>query len=357
MPLQSSGAISLSQIQAEFGGSNPISLSEYYGAASGIPSSGTISMNQFYGKSAVQPFDFTFHTCNVKHWSRGPTRNECTNYYQSLPNYTNTSYFRVQSNGFQEYNFTAGTYNVELVGPRGGDNFAGKVGGHGAKISGQVYLNGWTTIVVGTRGGEYQYTAGGGGATMLWAGTYNSRTLKATAGGGGGGGNSGGNGKNAAYNSNSGVNGYGGAYTYGGTSGNGGGQSASNTSAGGWGVGGSGWSSAGRGYQYAYNGAGWQYSTPPGVLSGTSPYGGGPTNNNSAFDFSNSGSCRGAPGGWPGGGGGQCNGGGGGAGYSGGGGGGGGGGSYWGGLTSYGYSQATASDYLYDGGGYIRIWQ
>ena len=53
MPLQSSGAISLSQIQTEFGGSNPISLSEYYNAASGIPASGTISMNQFYGKSAA----------------------------------------------------------------------------------------------------------------------------------------------------------------------------------------------------------------------------------------------------------------------------------------------------------------
>ena len=52
MPLQTSGAISLANIQAEFGGSNPISLSEYYGAASGIPSSGAISLGNFYGKSA-----------------------------------------------------------------------------------------------------------------------------------------------------------------------------------------------------------------------------------------------------------------------------------------------------------------
>lgn len=52
MVLQSSGAISLFNIQTEFGGSNPISISEYYGAASGIPSSGTISFNNFYGKSA-----------------------------------------------------------------------------------------------------------------------------------------------------------------------------------------------------------------------------------------------------------------------------------------------------------------
>jgi hypothetical protein len=52
MVLQSSGAISLFNIQTEFGGSNPISISEYYGAASGIPSSGTITFNNFYGKSA-----------------------------------------------------------------------------------------------------------------------------------------------------------------------------------------------------------------------------------------------------------------------------------------------------------------
>lgn len=58
MALQSSGPISLSQIQSEFGGSNPISLSEYYrgGANVGswvtsVPSSGAISMSNFYGTS------------------------------------------------------------------------------------------------------------------------------------------------------------------------------------------------------------------------------------------------------------------------------------------------------------------
>ena len=54
MALQTSGAISLANIQSEFGGSNPISISEYYGAASGIPTSGTISFSNFYGASAVQ---------------------------------------------------------------------------------------------------------------------------------------------------------------------------------------------------------------------------------------------------------------------------------------------------------------
>lgn len=54
MALQTSGAISLDDIQTEFGGSNPISLSEYYGAAAGIPASGTISLSDFYGASASQ---------------------------------------------------------------------------------------------------------------------------------------------------------------------------------------------------------------------------------------------------------------------------------------------------------------
>lgn len=51
MTLQSSGAISLANVQTEFGGSNPISISEYYGDAYGVPSSGTISLSNFYGTS------------------------------------------------------------------------------------------------------------------------------------------------------------------------------------------------------------------------------------------------------------------------------------------------------------------
>lgn len=61
MALQSSGSISLSQIQSEFGGSNPIRLSEYYKDSSpklitdnsenaSVPNFGqSISLNDFYG--------------------------------------------------------------------------------------------------------------------------------------------------------------------------------------------------------------------------------------------------------------------------------------------------------------------
>ena len=58
MALQSSGAISLADIQTEFGGSNPIGINEYYGKDT-LPSSGTISMNQFYGTSDYSPDGLT----------------------------------------------------------------------------------------------------------------------------------------------------------------------------------------------------------------------------------------------------------------------------------------------------------
>lgn len=51
MTLQSSGAISLADVQTEFGGSNPIAISEYYGVGT-VPSSGVISLDDFYGESA-----------------------------------------------------------------------------------------------------------------------------------------------------------------------------------------------------------------------------------------------------------------------------------------------------------------
>ena len=48
--LPSSGPITMGQIRGEFGRGN--SLSGYYGAASGIPTSGRISFSDFYGKEA-----------------------------------------------------------------------------------------------------------------------------------------------------------------------------------------------------------------------------------------------------------------------------------------------------------------
>jgi len=44
------GTASLANVQSEFGGSNPISLSEYYNSGVSVPASGTISINDLRGK-------------------------------------------------------------------------------------------------------------------------------------------------------------------------------------------------------------------------------------------------------------------------------------------------------------------
>ena len=67
MALPSSGVLTLNDIQTEFGGTNPIDLSEYYRGGglvpdtavnSGIPTSGVISVTDFYGATNVITLDF-----------------------------------------------------------------------------------------------------------------------------------------------------------------------------------------------------------------------------------------------------------------------------------------------------------
>jgi len=71
MALPESGPLSLPDIQAEFGGTNPISLSEYYkgGAyvlntdfAPNVPTSGTIKISDFYGARKTTLTTLTFNT-------------------------------------------------------------------------------------------------------------------------------------------------------------------------------------------------------------------------------------------------------------------------------------------------------
>lgn len=59
MTLQTSGQITILDIVGEFGGTAPHSLSEYYGAASGVPTSGQISLSNFYGTSAAAPLYYS----------------------------------------------------------------------------------------------------------------------------------------------------------------------------------------------------------------------------------------------------------------------------------------------------------
>lgn len=74
MTLQSSGPISLLDIQNEFGGSNPIGINEYYGSG-GAPSSGTISIGDFYGRSQFQFTQYVFGYSDG-----GPSTNNYSSY-------------------------------------------------------------------------------------------------------------------------------------------------------------------------------------------------------------------------------------------------------------------------------------
>ena len=72
LPIAPTNSISFSQIQAEFGGTNPISLSEYFGNATtgyttgidGIPNSTTsISLSQFSGKTKISNKIYSVYCC------------------------------------------------------------------------------------------------------------------------------------------------------------------------------------------------------------------------------------------------------------------------------------------------------
>lgn len=62
MPIVGSGTVDFEDLQTEFGGSNPIALNEYYRSGSyvpansingGIPTSGTIQLDDFYGSDGI----------------------------------------------------------------------------------------------------------------------------------------------------------------------------------------------------------------------------------------------------------------------------------------------------------------
>jgi hypothetical protein len=75
MVLQTSGTISLSQIQTEFGGTDPIGMSEYYANDTGlglnissqysIPASGAIAMSNFYGAQKFNLYTTTTFVTTV----------------------------------------------------------------------------------------------------------------------------------------------------------------------------------------------------------------------------------------------------------------------------------------------------
>jgi hypothetical protein len=203
MVLQSTGVISLSNIQTEFGGINPISLSEYYQnnalgyttGVTGIPNTGAaISISNFYGKAkpVSSLYSFTNHTfTNAGATGRtGPIISQVRSAYSAASWAQNASYLNMTMQGIQEWTVPAtGNYTIEVAGAAGGNSGVG--GGNGARMIGTFNLTQGMVlaILVGQLGvvKNSGCNAGGGGGTFVW--NKSSTTQPLIVGGGGGGGN------------------------------------------------------------------------------------------------------------------------------------------------------------------------
>ena len=196
MALQSSGLITLAQIQAEFGGANPISLSEYYrGGAytttnnTGVPTSGSISLSNFYG--TVAQFSYTFSSSTQE-----------VNLYSTLTSagWNGSDLVLVTINsGVYLWSDNTSTAGLTISGsfPNGLNIFnSGRIIGRGGNGSSSTSAggNGGPAVSVSSSGvaitnNSGAYIAGGGGG----GGTAGGYRQSYSGGGGGAGGGVGGN--------------------------------------------------------------------------------------------------------------------------------------------------------------------
>lgn len=191
MAIQSSGAVKLSEIQTEFTGSNPISLSEYYRGAgyvtdnnTSVPTSGAISVSNFYDSKREFSFSIT------------------TNYSQTQNLRTLALAAGWDGAAPVVATIEAGVYiygasGAGAINSRGTNNVAGSAGETALVVDG-VFPAGVSLINFGTiaggggGGGGGGGTGGGGSGGAGGAGILTSVALSITnngtiAGGGGGG--------------------------------------------------------------------------------------------------------------------------------------------------------------------------
>ena len=100
MALQDSGIITMADIASEFGGTMPHGLDEYYGAAAGVPASGQVSLQDFYGVSNGVSKTFV---CTGRQDPDGKIISTHTIGYESLYNGEFTISPDDQFNGFPLY--------------------------------------------------------------------------------------------------------------------------------------------------------------------------------------------------------------------------------------------------------------
>jgi len=220
MPVKSSGALSFSDIRAEFGGSGAISLSQYYRGGgrvplfedvnASVPTSGQISFNQFYSSLNGFVFQQTI-SGNIQNYH---LRNAAISWgwNQSLPLFAKVTinggaWVTASSTGIYAFD-TGDSYpaysrlilvNHGYIVGMGGNGGQGAGSSWGSAIGGSG--GGWGGPAFGARVGitvwNYGIIAGGGGGggggqsgTYAYSDKY-STYYYAFSGGGGGGGRSG----------------------------------------------------------------------------------------------------------------------------------------------------------------------
>jgi len=223
MTIKSSGSLSLSEIQTEFGGSGDIGLSEYYRAGTyvanippnyNIPTSGQISISNFYSASRRYVINATLtvsQTAGFNLWDWIVANYGSTSFPYDV---TFNNNVLIRSNTAGVPSFTTGTgwpsgstitivNNSEILG-RGGNGGAGgtissPTGGNGGAGGTAISLSYPVTIynnwfIAGGGGG-----AGGGGLSRS-TGPYNGADQIYAGGGGGSAASNGTNGAGGASN-------------------------------------------------------------------------------------------------------------------------------------------------------------
>ena len=182
MAIQSSGEIKMSDVHGEFGGTAPHGLKEYYAAAAGVPSSGEISLKDFYGTSSVV----------AQSGSAGQTNIDLSTVFGSVWGQATTKQYTIAS-GVE----VGGTGNADTQAairvPTGMSGnltiiIAGVVTGYGgtggAKGNGSGIYGGGSAGSNGQAGGHAIYIESNNVTVQIPSGG----TLRAGGGGGGGGG-------------------------------------------------------------------------------------------------------------------------------------------------------------------------
>ena len=210
MAIPSSGSsLALSAIQTEFGGSNPIGMSEYYaggdnvpsgtaGDAGDIPSSGAIAFSQFYGSANRVAIGLTISSTTQNYnifANRGGTysagNSDVTLTVQAIVGSTGASALDT-GNQWTSGDTVKIINNSQIVG-RGGAGGAG--GGQNAQGSGgaagQNAVNLGFATTIQNNGGNIRGGGGGGGGgrgTQVTQPVKGGQLVQQFAGGGGGGG-------------------------------------------------------------------------------------------------------------------------------------------------------------------------